>query len=633
MNIKTFATTDGENALDVGSTKAKYYWCKNVGQTALYVSDNANVKADGDGVALLNVGEAVMIENYDNFIYVLNAGKIEVYETENETCPFELPSVSPLDLQTAAECGAVKAQVGELKSDLTTLNDRFYSTFLSKCKIVHGKNVNKSTSYSIVSDDNSYLLLIPQSEYVYLSIDRTQIANSSCAVVFTNENLSQISGMVINEYNCVTRRNPEQYQYVAIPYANNTIPNIKPMITNVDRDEIKYDYISDRVKITNDKLNLINIQYSFIDYRLMYGLVYPANGYVVSNVFPVDVSAVYYFNGYYNNNSGMVLALLDETFNVIGSVNLNTSNVLLESKCFNYLNIGISKVSYVDLNSVITDELLKNAKYAFISMNYAYNTGFDVNNLFFSKDYPLNSLQPANKYQINNEHAVSLSNSYSGKYFAGIGDSITAQGFYLEYVRNALNLNGYVCNGVGGTRISGDNEKAMWQDVRINAVLDVDLITICGGVNDCGQSAAIGDISKENCDTNTFVGAYNVLISKLYYRFLDIQSGYYSTIDYSGVSKLINPKNIAIVLMTPPKFFDNEKAYTSEYLYADAVKAIGELWGLPVIDLYSECNINDMNKTLYYPESDRTHPSTEGHKMFANLIVGKLKQLNIFGTN
>ena len=89
MNIKTFITTDGENALDFGSTKEKYYWCKNVGQTALYISDNANVKADGDGVALLNANEAVMIENYDNFIYVLGAGKIEVYETESETCPFK----------------------------------------------------------------------------------------------------------------------------------------------------------------------------------------------------------------------------------------------------------------------------------------------------------------------------------------------------------------------------------------------------------------------------------------------------------------------------------------------------------------------------------------------------------------
>lgn len=126
MNIKTFTTTDGENALDFGSTKEKCYWCKNVGQTALYVSADANIKADGDRVALLNVGEAVMIENYDNCIYVLGAGKIEVYETENETCPFELPSVSPLDLQTAAECNALRTQVGELKTDLVDIKKTQY---------------------------------------------------------------------------------------------------------------------------------------------------------------------------------------------------------------------------------------------------------------------------------------------------------------------------------------------------------------------------------------------------------------------------------------------------------------------------------------------------------------------------
>ena len=141
MNIKTFITTDGENALDFGSTKEKYYWCKNVGQTALYISDNANVKADGDGVALLNANEAVMIENYDNFIYVLGAGKIEVYETESETCPFK----------SSAQGGSGADEVARAAIEAHTANTDIHLTAEQLNTAVAEHNADASAHPSILS--------------------------------------------------------------------------------------------------------------------------------------------------------------------------------------------------------------------------------------------------------------------------------------------------------------------------------------------------------------------------------------------------------------------------------------------------------------------------------------------------
>lgn len=87
-------------------------------------------------------------------------------------------------------------------------------------------------------------------------------------------------------------------------------------------------------------------------------------------------------------------------------------------------------------------------------------------------------------------------------------------------------------------------------DTVINSLnSDANFITILGGQND--GDIAIGDLTLENHDTNTFAGAFNVIVSKLYYKYLSLDTGYYTDIDYSGVNKIEKPHNIIIVPCTP----------------------------------------------------------------------------------
>ena len=125
----------------------------------------------------------------------------------------------------------------------------------------------------------------------------------------------------------------------------------------------------------------------------------------------------------------------------------------------------------------------------------------------------------------------------------------------------------------------------MWQDVRINALSDdADFITVLGGQND--GNVEIGEISKSNMDTNTYIGALNVIIDKIYKK-------------YNG--------KIQIILCTPfyvPSEGDNGERFVK---LDKAVKEIGQLHGLPVADFGGMSGANKYVKDIYWG-SDKTHP-------------------------
>ena len=88
--IKTATTIEGVNTINFGNTADRYYWCKNIGETTLYVSAKEDISPDTDDVAMLEPGDIVMIETYNQDIYVFGAGKIQIYESETNDCPFKL---------------------------------------------------------------------------------------------------------------------------------------------------------------------------------------------------------------------------------------------------------------------------------------------------------------------------------------------------------------------------------------------------------------------------------------------------------------------------------------------------------------------------------------------------------------
>lgn len=121
----------------------------------------------------------------------------------------------------------------------------------------------------------------------------------------------------------------------------------------------------------------------------------------------------------------------------------------------------------------------------------------------------------------------------------------------------------------------------MWQDSRINALNDdIDCLLIMGGTNDGAQGVTIGDMSRDNVNTDTFVGAYNVLLSKVFYKYYRLGSG------YSGITQISEVNPIQIMIATP--IYCNDSNYGNMDEIAEAVRGVANLWSIPVADQHAK---------------------------------------------
>lgn len=202
------------------------------------------------------------------------------------------------------------------------------------------------------------------------------------------------------------------------------------------------------------------------------------------------------------------------------------------------------------------------------------------------------------------------------KNICAFGDSITAQAKWYEPLKSYLGASNIYNRGIGGTCIGGSGANAMWQDVRINALeKDIDCLLIMGGTNDSAQGVTIGEISRDNLDTSTFVGAYNVLLSKVYCK-------YYHLGTYEGITQTTEVKPIKIMLATP--IYCNNPTYGNMDNIAEAVRGIANMWGIPVADQHAKSGINAVTAELYL--ADNVHPNDEGGKRVANVWGNALRE-------
>lgn len=201
-----------------------------------------------------------------------------------------------------------------------------------------------------------------------------------------------------------------------------------------------------------------------------------------------------------------------------------------------------------------------------------------------------------------------LINFWEGMIGDSLGDSLTEARYFQLHTANFLNLKKFYCHGIGGTRLSGNSENAMWQDVRINALNpNAKFVTVLGGQND--DDVTIGEVSFDNTDTNTYVGAYNTIIKKIYAK-------------YNG--------EIIIILCTPfytPSGGNNDNIKSM----AKAVRELGELWGLPVADFGGLSGGNPSTADIYWG-SDRIHALERFYKEKLTPILvdtlNKVKPIN-----
>jgi len=192
---------------------------------------------------------------------------------------------------------------------------------------------------------------------------------------------------------------------------------------------------------------------------------------------------------------------------------------------------------------------------------------------------------------------------------------------YQSYMRKYLGMN------VTNFGYSGYTMPQIIAQLKAKQLKNYDLITITSGANDERCGTALGEIKPigSNFNTNTYIGA--------------LQSG----IEYAQK----NSPDAKILLITPiygwfyaPNGYDRNPRPTTDGvvtdIWANAMKEVAELYGLPVCDLYEKGGFNINNRLIYMndPEPNNgnylysLHPSSTGYQRMAAEIMNSILEIS-----
>lgn len=197
-------------------------------------------------------------------------------------------------------------------------------------------------------------------------------------------------------------------------------------------------------------------------------------------------------------------------------------------------------------------------------------------------------------------------NKLNGLKWAVLGDSITLASNLIGYDELIQTKTGIIPlnYGVSATTVairSGRTDSFLERYVSMDSTADV--ITVLGGTNDFGLTVALGTLGST--DTTTFYGAYDELVKGLIEKY---------------------PTKV-IGLMTP---MNRKTAPSSLKTYVQAVRDIGEKYGIPVLDMYKEAGLSpivDYHLNNYYVLQDGLHPNNVGYEIIAKPIKSFLEKI------
>ena len=236
-----------------------------------------------------------------------------------------------------------------------------------------------------------------------------------------------------------------------------------------------------------------------------------------------------------------------------------------------------------------------------VDANYTFDVSFCPNIISFAK-------------------TALFTKDLSGYSWNAVGDSITYQHKYMDTIKAALNIN-YNNYGISACTIAINDTYLTAQSI-VERVLglngnpgisDADLWTINGGLNDVLYKTPIGVILDPGStfDNTTIYGALQSIVecilAKRAYAKIILATPTHSARDTWGPSTY--PTTIDMI----------RKAFID----------VGELYGVPVIDLWKECEINrfNMSDALNPTTQDTVHPTDLGGQMMAAPFIVKIPQM------
>lgn len=154
---------------------------------------------------------------------------------------------------------------------------------------------------------------------------------------------------------------------------------------------------------------------------------------------------------------------------------------------------------------------------------------------------------------------------------------------------------------------------------------DYSKLTMMGvlfGTNDFTNNIPIGEISLDNKDVNTFVGAMNYGISKILTKYPRIRMTF-----FTDVFRYVNVTTGGVEVPVDGDIYVNSLGLKG-IDYVDAVIKVANLNHLPAKDWYRNSFLNKYNHSIYY--SDSTHPNATGATIMGHEASAFIRSCYLF---
>lgn len=257
--------------------------------------------------------------------------------------------------------------------------------------------------------------------------------------------------------------------------------------------------------------------------------------------------------------------------------------------------------------------------------------------------------------ELGDSAVTAFSLGWQGKTWCSYGDSITGYNVWQPYVTEYFGFSEHYQCGVGSATFvisdlkwyanedgsfnsqpglgnitsapagTTEHEGYLCSTDRIETSIpsDVDLVVIMAGTNDAGPSvsAPLGDLSYP-FDETTFMGAVASTVVKIQEHCPHAAIVLASPFSGRGYEAEGQSKEEMRQNQTEPVF--NVLGLTT-LDYAKAVKEVAEYLSIPYVDVFESCGVNSFNRYGYL--EDLVHPTKEGGKAIAEVMIGRLKSI------
>ena len=328
----------------------------------------------------------------------------------------------------------------------------------------------------------------------------------------------------------------------------------------------------------------------------------------------------------YNNVNGTLQA--NESYNTTRFIPIDSNLKSIFSNAYSVGTYGEDGewIRYVGSQTKVFREIKIDNTPKFLVLSFPASVNPFASIFYF----PCNNVDEIVNEALNRDRVIEL--AFKGKKFCSFGDSIVELSSWQKYIWKYFRMADHYIRGIGGSKVTSVNPRTkkvnedgyynasdpdsgtitisdyMCGDERVNTIpLDTDVLCVYASANDITASVEMGTL--DDGDESHFMYAYGLMVRKI-------------------VKRLPKAK---IFLCTPHNFYNSYSDADFPYKnnkeltildYCKAIKDIGAIYGIPVIDVNALSTISTL--TITKDLVDQVHPASTGGKKIANVVISEM---------